>query len=845
MLSGKTNLFYLALLLLFSSSRGSSQTFSPITVSGFNIDAVAEVAPNALSTTSQALDAVGTSNTVLYSASFGTTLGFGGGLPNTGTIVNGTRTYQLMPYTGNNAFYVQTATTKTITVTSPASYSKLSLLLFSTEGTSNISITVKYTDLTTTSFGSSIVADWFGGTPIAKCCLGRCARVAAVTTSGGLPSNPNLYYLDLNLSCADQLKSVASIILTGNTGTIGSFIMGVSGVPYASTTTLSYPSSIFCNTTSFVTASLVGITTGSFSASPSGLNLNATNGLINVLLSAPGTYTVTFTPSVPCASGSTFSLTVASAPVLSVSSSPIPTPPSICYGQTATLTASGASTYSWSTGATTSSISVSPTVTSSYSVTGLSSGCSSNNITTITVNPYPVISVTTPTICDGNIATVSASGATTYTWSTGVSASTLSVSPSSTTTYSLIGSNYGCLSSKTATVFVNPSPTLTVISPTLCAGETTTISAFGASTYTWSTGSSSNITIVSPLISTNYTVTGESLGCTTAITASILVTDLPTISVNSATLCVGQSTVINASGASSYVWDSGETTSSITVAPTSSTIYTVTGTAFGCSNTAFVSVTTSTVADVSISPTSTLIPCNTNSIVLTASSISGGPYTYNWQLPIGTGSDYTVFTSGTYTVIATNSINGCTVSATQVVEQETVMASFVADTYSGLSPLNVSFLNTSTSGVDVTYLWDLGNSTSTYTTTNCSSTYINTGAYEVTLIVNKGFCVDTAKTFIYVDLPSGLIAPNVITPNGDGKNDVFYLDALNIGQITMFIFDRWGLKLFDATDFGKMSWDGKNHSGNLVADGVYFYVIKATGLDNKPYELKGTISVFK
>jgi gliding motility-associated-like protein len=147
--------------------------------------------------------------------------------------------------------------------------------------------------------------------------------------------------------------------------------------------------------------------------------------------------------------------------------------------------------------------------------------------------------------------------------------------------------------------------------------------------------------------------------------------------------------------------------------------------------------------------------------------------------------------------------------------------------------------------VDVGYSWDLGNSTSTYTTTNCSSTYINTGAYSVTLIVTKGFCVDTASTIIYVDLPSGLIAPNVITPNGDGKNDVFYLDALNIGQISMFVFDRWGLKIFDASDFGKMSWDGKNQSGNTVSDGVYYYVIKATGLDNKPYELKGIISVFK
>jgi gliding motility-associated-like protein len=845
MTTRKAYLFYLVVFVLSLFPRVLSQTFSPITVSGFNIDAVAEVAPNALSTTSQALDAVATSNTVLYSVSFGSSLGFGGGLPNSGTIVNGTRTYQLMPYTGNNAIYVQTSTTKTITLTSPASYSKLSLLLFSTEGTSNISINVKYTDLTTTSFGSSTIADWFGGTPIAKCCLGRCARLASVTTSGGLPSNPNLYYLDLNLSCADQLKNVASIVVTGNTGSIGSFIMGVSGVPYTSTTTLSYPSSIFCGSTTFVTATLGGATTGAFSASPGGLNLNPTNGVINALLSAPGTYTVTFMPSVPCASGATFSLTIAPSPIISISSSPISTTPSICYGQTATLTASGATTYSWSTGATSSSIIVSPTTTTTYSITGIASGCSAISTLLLNVTSYPTISITSPTICNGNVASVSATGATSYTWNTGATASTLSVSPSNTTTYSVIGNSFGCTSINTTTVFVNPSPTITVNSATLCAGETTTISAIGATSYSWSTGATINTVTVSPSSSTIYTVLGESLGCTTAITTSVNVTPLPTINVNSATLCVGQSTVISASGASSYIWNTGETTNSINVSPTSSTVYTVIGTTNGCSNTALVSVTTSTVADVSISSTSTLIPCNTNSIVLTANSLSGGSYTYNWQTPIGVGSDYAVFESGTYTVIATNSINGCTVVATQVVDQETVIASFIADTYSGLSPLNVSFVNTSTSGVDVGYSWDLGNSTSTYTTTNCSSTYINTGAYSVTLIVTKGFCVDTASTIIYVDLPSGLIAPNVITPNGDGKNDVFYLDALNIGQISMFVFDRWGLKIFDASDFGKMSWDGKNQSGNTVSDGVYYYVIKATGLDNKPYELKGIISVFK
>jgi gliding motility-associated-like protein len=115
----------------------------------------------------------------------------------------------------------------------------------------------------------------------------------------------------------------------------------------------------------------------------------------------------------------------------------------------------------------------------------------------------------------------------------------------------------------------------------------------------------------------------------------------------------------------------------------------------------------------------------------------------------------------------------------------------------------------------------------------------------VVLTATKGFCVDTAIRFIKVDIISELKVPNVITPNGDGNNDLFFLDALNMGQITMTVFDRWGIKMFEHTDTGKMSWDGKNTSGNIVTDGTYFYIIKASGLDDKGYDLKGTITVFK
>ena len=87
--------------------------------------------------------------------------------------------------------------------------------------------------------------------------------------------------------------------------------------------------------------------------------------------------------------------------------------------------------------------------------------------------------------------------------------------------------------------------------------------------------------------------------------------------------------------------------------------------------------------------------------------------------------------------------------------------------------------------------------------------------------------------------------PNVFTPNGDGRNDVFTFHAINMGEINLTIFDRWGLKMFEGTDTGNIKWDGKNRGGHTVTDGTYFYIIKASGLDDAKYDLKGTVNVFQ
>jgi gliding motility-associated-like protein len=107
-------------------------------------------------------------------------------------------------------------------------------------------------------------------------------------------------------------------------------------------------------------------------------------------------------------------------------------------------------------------------------------------------------------------------------------------------------------------------------------------------------------------------------------------------------------------------------------------------------------------------------------------------------------------------------------------------------------------------------------------------------------------CVGTSTAVITVDNPSALIVPNVFTPNGDGVNDRFMVNATNLTEITCVIFDRWGVKMYDVTSStGNIGWDGKNLSGKEVPVGTYFYILTATGKEGTTYEQKGTVSLYR
>ena len=216
--------------------------------------------------------------------------------------------------------------------------------------------------------------------------------------------------------------------------------------------------------------------------------------------------------------------TISAGPSLTVNSA------TICNGQTANLIANGATSYSWSSGQTSGNINVSPASTTNYTIYGTSSSCTNSLTTSVVVNPNPTVTVNSATICSGNNASLIASGATSYMWSSGPTTSSITVSPSTTTTYTVTGLNGTCTGASLATVMVNPSPTVTVNSATICTGSVANLIASGASTYSWNTGSTASSLTVSPTSTTTYTVTGFSGSCTNVKTAIVNVNALPTVS---------------------------------------------------------------------------------------------------------------------------------------------------------------------------------------------------------------------------------------------------------------------------------------------------------------------------
>jgi hypothetical protein len=256
-----------------------------------------------------------------------------------------------------------------------------------------------------------------------------------------------------------------------------------------------------------------------------------------------------------------------------------------------------------------------------------------------------------------------------------------SVSPADAANYSVVVTNMaGTAPSTAATLTVVPPPTASVNSATICLGGSATLTTSSDARgpgYLWSPGGATTASItVSPTSTTTYTVTltDGTTGCVNSGSGTVTVNPLPTVSVNSETICAGGSATLTAtSDASSpgYLWSpGGATTASITVSPSATTTYTVAVTdgTTGCANSGSGTVTLNPLPTASAGDDLTV--CSGSPVPIGGSPTAGGgtaPYTYSWMPTTGLSDataanpTATITSATTYTVTVTDA-NGCTAS---------------------------------------------------------------------------------------------------------------------------------------------------------------------------------------
>lgn len=577
------------------------------------------------------------------------------------------------------------------------------------------------------------------------------------------------------------------------------------------------------------------------------------------------TYTVTATNSFGCTITDSVTVQVTAAAPITVSNDT-----SLCNGGNATLIASGATTYTWSPGNQTgSTITVGPVSTTTYVVVGNTNNCSSSDTVVVTVAP-PLTVYAGPDfdVCSGTQINLNV-GVTggTYSWTPSASiigsSTTQSVlaAPTGTTSFTVnVTDANGCISADTITVTVNALPQVVAgtTDSVICAGQFTVLNAVGAVSYVWSpninlSSTTGQATNANPTNTTTYMVTGtDANGCMNTSNITITVNPNPQVYFTSAaSACGGATGQIQFNGTTAglapFTYQIGSTPTTMPATNLAPGNYAVTYTdANGCTGIAGVTV-------YSIDPLVTLgslaTECGDTSgqILLDAIVTGTAPFTYQiGSVPITLPS--VGLPAGNYTVTYTDA-NGCTgITGVTIFTQNTAYVSASADPIFGSYPLPVNFGASGAPGL-TNYNWTFGDN-NTGTGASPGNTYTAPGTYEVIVMAYNSdpACAVYDTIYITVVEEATITLPNVFTPNADANNDDFMATVSGVKEIRIEMFNRWGNLIYSGTVSGLAAtpanvtlWDGKAKSGSVAEDGVYYYVVTATGYDQKEYPLQGFV----
>jgi gliding motility-associated-like protein len=543
----------------------------------------------------------------------------------------------------------------------------------------------------------------------------------------------------------------------------------------------------------------------------------------------------------------------------------------ICVNTSATLSAIGSGTIQWFSSINSTSVLATGSVFTTPSLNvgtytyyiGTSIPCGQSyertSVTLIVSNVLPIIQATASQtlICEGQIINLNATGANSYSWSPGGVGSSVFNAPIATTNFSVIGtSTNGCKNTATILVSVNPKPIVGISTGTspLCSGQSLTVNAIGANSYTWyPNGTISTSISIIPFTNTNYTIIGQDLnGCKDTLDAFIPITPTPTLNVTPFFyLCSGLAPLF-ANGAETFTWLPGNLTgSSVNVSPPSTTQYTIIGANKNCTSTAvsIVSLGIATPFNITASSNS---GCQGTCFSISYNSNLFEPYAYYWDYPSDTLStlNYHCYKiSGTYQIRAQAIYtSGCHVSSNDTLNVLVFPLPVPNFTVYDQASLNINtaivFQNLSL-GADK-FKWSFGDSIfeTSFSTMNIMHEYKNAGNYciKLTAIDTTTQCSDSLTKCVDILCPGKISIPNIFTPNNDGVNDVFKYTTSCIKSLKCTIYNRWSKELYSWEGIDGF-WDGKTEINSPASDGTYFYILEYIEENNTLVRKSGSIQL--
>ena len=576
-------------------------------------------------------------------------------------------------------------------------------------------------------------------------------------------------------------------------------------------------------------------------------------------VSSSGTYGVTVSDPSGCTATASVDAYILPSPVVYLG------PDVYQCGGTVTLdaTTGTGSTYAWS--ATTDTLpthTVSSTGLYSVTVTNSGSGCTASDVINVTIYTVPVANLGNDSVqCGGTITLNAGNNGANYLWSDNSTNQTLVVSNSGI--YRLtVTSNDGCVSIDDITITIKPAPSLGPNqTDSICAGVTfnlTTQNYNGFSPQVWDAATPTSVT--GGIFEGIYTAPN---GCTDTVYQQVVVKPSPFTPIfltGQSEVCAGSLDVpysVNQDDAVTYDWsydgfgvqfDNMTSSNTLDFAhdATDGTITVLANAKNGC-GTAMATFR----VHILFNPIISLISTDADNSICFGQRISytaSGGDSYVWIVngkvvdnETDNVFDFSPAGNGTYTIIAV-AFNACgnDSSNTELLDvYETPIVNAGADTSIGLGT-SVMLHGSATVTAPFVYNWTPATTLNDAAAANPIATPTDSTLYTLT-VSNQFGCVASDDVFVSVFRDGIYDFPNLITPNGDGANDVWKIDLDEIPDGNVVIFTRWGEVVYENPSYDN-TWDG-TLKGKALDDGTYYFVMKSPSLGNKVY--KGAINIIR